>query len=118
MILPDPTPAEIAAMHAACAWFTKVEIFGYRFGSGNFLADRNSPGGRKLEAEAGAGPIWARYYQIGTDKPIFGDRDKTIHDDVNDLSLERRNGYSWFNTEGIAVLNDYKTWAQTHSLAK
>ncbi len=118
MSLPGPTPAEVAAVHAACAWFTKVEIFGYRFGSGNFLADRNSPGGRKLEAIAGAGPIWARYYQIGTDKPIFGDRDKTIHDDVNDLSLERRNGYSWFNMQGIDVLNDYKTWAQTHSNPK
>ena len=31
-------------------------------------------------ANAGAGPIWARYYQIDTDIPIFGDRDKTIHD--------------------------------------
>lgn len=115
MSLPNPTPAEVAAVHAACAWFVKVEIFGFRYGSGNFFADRSSPGGRKLVAVAGAGPIWARYYQIGTDKPIFGDRDKTIHDDVNELSLERRNGYSWFNTEGIAVLNEYKTWAQAHS---
>jgi PelA/Pel-15E family pectate lyase len=118
MSLPDPTPAEVAAVHAACAWFTKVEIMGYRFGSGNFMADRASPGGRKLVAVEGAGPIWARYYQIGTDKPIFGDRDKTIHDDVNDLSLERRNGYAWFNTAGIAVLNEYKTWAQAHPPAK
>ena len=114
MSLPNPTPAEVAAVHAACAWFVKVEIFGFRFGSGNFMADRSSQGGRKLVAVAGAGPIWSRYYQIGTDKPIFGDRDKTIHDDVNELSLERRNGYSWYNTEGIAVLNQYKTWAQTH----
>ena len=114
MSLPNPTPAEVATVHAACAWFVKVEIFGFRFGSGNFMADRSSAGGRKLVAVEGAGPIWSRYYQIGTDKPIFGDRDKTIHDDVNDLSLERRNGYSWFNTEGIAVLNEYKTWAQVH----
>src|SRR5580658_6077892 len=114
MSLPDPTPAEVAAVHAACSWFTKVEIFGYRYGSGNFFADRNSPAGRKLEAVAGAGPIWARYYQIGTDKPIFGDRDKTIHDDVNELSLERRNGYAWFNSAGVAVLNDYKSWAPAH----
>ncbi len=114
MSLPNPTPAEAAAVHAACAWFTKVEIFGYRFGSGNFFADRRSPEGRKLVAVAGAGPIWARYYQIGTDKPIFGDRDKAIHDDVNELSLERRNGYSWFNTAGVAVLNEYKSWAQKH----
>ena len=111
---PKPTPTQIAAVQAACAWFTKVEIMGYRFGSGNFMADRRSAAGRKLVAAAGAGPIWSRYYQIGTDKPIFGDRDKTIHDDVNDLSLERRNGYSWFNTGGVAVLSDYKTWEQAH----
>ena len=116
MQLPNPTPAEVAAVHAAAAWFTKVEIRGYRFGSGDFRADRNSPEGRKLVAVAGAGPIWSRYYQIGAGKPIFGDRDKTIHDNVNELSRERRNGYSWFNTEGIAVLAQYKTWAQTHPI--
>ncbi|SPE20934.1 Pectate lyase [Candidatus Sulfotelmatomonas gaucii] len=114
MSLPDPTPAEVAAVHAACAWFTKVEILGYRYGSGNFMADRSSPDGRRLVAVAGAGPLWSRYYQIGTDKPIFGDRDKTIHDDVSELSRERRNGYSWFNSQGVAVLNEYKTWAQAH----
>jgi PelA/Pel-15E family pectate lyase len=114
MRLPNPTPAEVAAVHNAAAWIEKVEIHGYRFGSGDFRADRNSTDGRKLVAVEGAGPIWSRYYQIGTDKPIFGDRDKTIHDDVNDLSRERRNGYSWFNTEGLAVLADYKTWAQAH----
>jgi PelA/Pel-15E family pectate lyase len=118
MSLPNPTPVEVAAVHAACAWFVKVEIFGFRYGSGNFMADRSSSGGRKLVAVEGAGPTWARYYQIGTDKPIFGDRDKTIRDDVNDLSLERRNGYSWYNTEGVAVLNEYKTWAQAHPLPK
>ena len=68
---------------------------------------------RSLRSQ-GAGPIWSRYDQIGTDKPIFGDRDKTIHDDVNEISRERRNGYSWFNSEGIAVLNEYKTWAPAH----
>lgn len=116
MQLPDPTPAEVAAVHAAAAWFAKVAIYGYRFGSGDFRADRNSPDARKLVAVQGAGPIWSRYYQIGTDKPIFGDRDKTIHDDVNELSRERRNGYSWFNSQGIAVLAQYKTWALAHPL--
>lgn len=52
--------------------------------------------GRRLVAKPGAGPIWARFYDIATLRPIFGDRDRTIHDDVNALSLERRNGYSWY----------------------
>jgi PelA/Pel-15E family pectate lyase len=114
MQLKNPTPAQVAAVYDAVAWIEKVEIHGYRFGSGDFRADRSSADGRKVVAVEGAGPIWSRYYQIGTDKPIFGDRDKTIHDDVNELSRERRNGYSWFNTEGVAVLADYKTWAQAH----
>lgn len=114
MSLADPTPAEVAAVRDAAAWFKKVEIFGYRWGSGNFFADRRSPEGRKLEKDPGAGPIWSRFYKIGTDKPIFGDRDKTVHDDVNDLSRERRNGYAWFNTEGVDMLAEYKTWAQAH----
>ncbi len=114
MQLRNPTPEEIAAVNDAAAWIRKVEIRGYRFGSGDFRADRSSPEGRKLVAVEGAGPIWSRYYQIGTDKPIFGDRDKTIHDDVNDLSRERRNGYSWYNTGGIEVLSQYTTWTQAH----
>ena len=114
MQLPDPSPPEVAVVHAAAAWLTKVEIYGFRYGSGEFRADRDSPEGRQLAAVAGAGPIWSRYYQIGTDKPIFGDRDKTIHDEVNDLSRERRNGYAWFNSGGISMLEMYKTWAATH----
>jgi len=114
MSLPQPTIAEIAAVHAAAAWFTKTEIFGFRYGGGDFRAMRNDPNGRMLVAVPGAGPIWARYYQIGTDKPIFGDRDKTIHDNVNEIGRERRNGYSWYNTEGIALLTQYKTWSAAH----
>ncbi|HEV2325289.1 MAG TPA: pectate lyase [Terracidiphilus sp.] len=114
MSLPDPMPAEIAAVRDAAEWFRKVEIFGYRYGSGNFFSDRRSPQGRMLVAVSGAGPIWARFYQIGADKPIFGERDKTIHDDVNELSRERRNGYAWFNAEGVAMLAEYKTWERAH----
>jgi PelA/Pel-15E family pectate lyase len=114
MGLPNPAPAEVAAVHAAAGWMTKTEILGYRYGSGNFSADRASSDGRKLTAVEGAGPIWARYYQISTNQPIFGDRDKTIHDSVNELSRERRNGYAWYNSAGVAVLVHYKTWALTH----
>ena len=62
----------------------------------------------------GNGPIWARYYDLNTDRPIFGDRDKTIHDDVNEISAERRNGYSWFGDGPKRALERYAEWAKTH----
>jgi PelA/Pel-15E family pectate lyase len=70
--------------------------------------------GRKLVPTPGSGPTWARYYELGTDRPIFGDRDKTIHDTVNELSLERRNGYGWYRDTPKRVLDRYPAWNQTH----
>ena len=75
--------------------------------------------GRRLVPAPGNGPIWARYYEIGTDRPIFGDRDKSIHDNVNEISKERRNGYSWYNqrarTDARTVCGLEKT-TRTHRI--
>ncbi|HZL77965.1 MAG TPA: pectate lyase [Candidatus Limnocylindrales bacterium] len=107
MQLPEPAANEVAAVHAAAAWFEKTKIEGKAFKS-------SDSDGRKLSAAPGSGPIWARYYEIGTDRPIFGDRDKTIHDDVNEISRERRMGYGWFNDTAKQVAQHYAKWAKLH----
>jgi PelA/Pel-15E family pectate lyase len=66
--------------------------------------------GRRLVAAPGAGPLWSRFYDITSFKPVFGDRDKSIHDDVNELSAERRNGYSWYNNGPARALRVYEQW--------
>jgi len=71
---------------------------------------------RKLVDAPGSGPIWSRHYEIGTDRPIFGDRDKTIHDDVNEISRERRQGYGWFRDAPKRVLDHYAKWAELHPM--
>jgi PelA/Pel-15E family pectate lyase len=106
MRLPQPNPAVVDAVHAAVAWFRKAAIYGKAYGRG---AD-----GRRLTAADGAGPIWARFYEIGTDRPIFGDRDKSLHDEVNEISLERRNGYSWYNGAPQEALDRYGEWSKSH----
>ena len=107
MALPDPSPAVVAAVHAAAAWFEKVTIRGFAY--------RMVPNvGRSLVADEKAGPLWARYYEIGTDRPLFGDRDKSIHDKVEEISAERRNGYQWFNGGAAQALERYAKWAPAH----
>lgn len=44
---------------------------------------------------------WARYYELGTNRPIYGDRDRKIHYTLAELSEERRNGYGWEGDFGI-----------------
>ena len=91
MDLPDPNAEVVAAVHAAADWYQKARIT-----SGS---------------HAGS---WARFYQIGTDLPLFGDRDRSIHDTVTEISAERQKGYSWFNNAGQAALTRYEKWSQTH----
>jgi len=105
MGLPKPSPAVVRSVDAAAAWFEAHRIMGYTWSGG-----RSTPGGRSLAASPGAGPLWARYYSMETGKPVFGDRDKTIHDDVMELSLERRNGYGWYGTEPVEALKQYAEW--------
>ena len=107
MELPEPNSNVVAAVHAAVAWFEKTKIEGQAFR----VVGTES---RKLVAAPGSGPLWARYYEIGTDKPIFGDRDLTIHDDVNELSRERRKGYGWFKDTPKRVFQHYAKWAKLH----
>jgi len=104
MQLPHPDSNVITAVRAAVAWFDKTKIMG--------VAYKRTGGERQLVAAPGEGPIWARYYELGTDRPIFGDRDKTIHDTVSELSLERRNGYGWYRDSPKRVLEHYRRWSQ------
>jgi PelA/Pel-15E family pectate lyase len=109
MSLPNPSPQVIAAVNAGIAWLKSAAIYGYEYAGG-----RGTPEGRVLKPREGAGPIWARYYSVTTQKPIFGDRDKTLHDTVNDLSLERRNGYQWYSNGPQHALDLYAGWSKLH----
>jgi len=40
-------------------------------------------------------------YELGTNRPIYGDRDKKIHYSLEEISEERRKGYSWEGEYGI-----------------
>lgn len=108
MSLPNPSPELVAAIHSGTQWLKHAAIYGYVW------TGRKRPEGNKLVPQAGAGPLWARYYVAQTMKPVFGDRDKTIHDDVNELTLERRNGYNWYNATPKEVLELYESWSKAH----
>jgi PelA/Pel-15E family pectate lyase len=110
MNLSDPSAEEQQAVQAGVAWLRKTAIYGQIWGP--------TREGRKLLAHEGAGPLWARYYLSGADTPIFGDRDKSIHDNVMEISSERRNGYAWYTTEPKAALDRFDAWAMNHPEAK
>lgn len=92
-----------AAVRDGVDWLRAHAIYGQEWTAAG-------PDGRRLVAKPGAGPIWARYYDLRTMRPIFGDRGRQILDDVNQVSLERRNGYSWFSGQPQQALDRYARW--------
>ena len=108
MSLPHPGADVIAAVHDGADWLEKTALYNLKF--------KPAPdgSGRRLQAATGAGPLWSRYVEIGSNHPVFGDRDKTIHDDLDEISKERRDGYSWFGDSSKHALNQYAKWAKVH----
>jgi PelA/Pel-15E family pectate lyase len=107
MKLPNPNSSVVDSVNAAAAWFEKTRIMDIAYKS-------NGTDGRQMIASPGAGPLWSRYYEIGTDRPIFGDRDKSIHDQVNEISKERRQGYGWYRDTPKRALEHYARWRKEH----
>lgn len=105
MSLAKPSTAVVAAVRDGVAYLKSTAIYGQEWTGG-----WGSTEGRHLVAKAGAGPIWPRYISLTTGKPIFGDRDKTIHDDVGELTQERRNGYSWYSAGPQRAIDAYTGW--------
>lgn len=101
---PNPSPRVKAAVNAGVAWLKAHAIYGKAFTS------VSAEEGRKLIDKPGAGPIWSRNYDIQSGRPIFGDWDKGIYDDVNEISKGRRNGYSWYTTAPQKALDAYAAW--------
>jgi PelA/Pel-15E family pectate lyase len=113
MSLPQPSAQVTTAISDGISWLRAHAIYNKAVVGG-----RNTPEGRHLIDQQGAGPLWARFYASDTEKPIFGDRDKTLHDDMSEISLERRNGYAWFNTAPAAALSEYDTWKVSQKARK
>lgn len=107
MELPQPSPAVIQAVEAAVSWFRATQI-------PDTKVERDDKG-MHLVAAPGAKPLWARFYDLKTQQPLFVDRDGSIKAKVSALSLERQQGYGWYQNNAAAVLKAYPKWQ--HKLA-
>ena len=103
-----PSPAIVAAIEGAVGWLESVKIAGYR------LDDTPGADGRKdrhLVADPAAPPLWARFYELGTNQPIFVGRDKIVHYDYHEIERERRGGYDYLGDWPAKLLaRDYPRW--------
>ena len=110
MGLKNPSPQVIEAVESAVAWFEKAKLSGVRWTE---RRDASKPSGFVREAvkDPNAPPIWARFYEIETTRPVFVGRDGVVKYDVAEIDEERRNGYQWYVSTPARLLNEeYPAW--------
>jgi PelA/Pel-15E family pectate lyase len=100
------TPEITGAIEAAIEWFRATRLTGIRW-----VKTNGQSAVIKDAKDAAAPPIWARFYEFETMKPIFLGRDSVIKYNVAEIEPERRNGYAWYVLSPNELLEkDYPKW--------
>jgi PelA/Pel-15E family pectate lyase len=120
MSIEDPDEEVRAAIEGAVAWFDAVKLTGIRIEA---VTDASQPEGedRVLVEDPSAPPLWARFYELETNRPFFSSRCEVdeCEDDpyfmvrysLAEIDNERRVGYAWYGTWPQSLLTvDYPAW--------
>jgi PelA/Pel-15E family pectate lyase len=115
MGIEKPSLQIINAVEGAVKWFAESSLQGIRvekiaakpvrftYHSSNYdfkvVEDKNAP------------PVWARFYEIDTNKPFMANRDGKKVYRLSDVHRERRTGYAWYGYWPADLLEkEYPAW--------
>ena len=102
MSIRKPSAQVIQAVEAGVQWYREVQIDGMEL-----IKDGND---QKVIPNPKAPPLWARFYEIGTNKALFAGRDGIVKYNLAEIEPERRKGYAWYNYNGTELFERYKEW--------
>ena len=113
MEIEEPADEIVNAIEGAVAWVRSVEMKGWRQ---ERVKNDDGRSERKLVADPEADSLWARFYELKTNRPLYLDRDSKFRYDYSEISYERRSGYSYHGSWGASLLEkDYPRWREKHA---
>lgn len=117
MSIDKPSAEIVDAVNAGAAWLESAKLTGFRI-------DRVEADSQRFDyhaadydlvvvEDAGAKPIWARFYDLETSKPFLASRDGKRVYQLSEVDAERRTGYSWYGYWPANFLEaEYPAWQQ------
>jgi PelA/Pel-15E family pectate lyase len=114
LMMQPVTPEIEKSIKSAVQWFKDSKIDGYTYN----VSKEREKAIRTLSKKEGSA-VWARFYDIPTNKPVFGDRDGSVKFNYEEVSEERRMGYSWYNEAGTKLIeNEFPKWLKRNKLTQ
>ena len=114
MSIDEPTPEIVAAIEGAVRWLRSVAMSGVRV---HRIPTPDGRVDRVLVEDPDSSPLWARFYELGTNRPLYLDRDSVYRYDYSEIGIERRSGYSYHGTWAASLLEkEHPRWLARHGL--
>jgi PelA/Pel-15E family pectate lyase len=114
MSIDHPSQAIKTAIDDAVVWFRESAIANTRVrtipAERMITPFRVSISDRIVVVDSGAPPIWTRYYELKTHRPLFCNRDSKVVYSLAEVARERRDGYGWYTYSPQQVLDEYPRW--------
>lgn len=110
MEIEQPSAEVVEAIEGAVRWLDRVRLTGLEVRT---VRDEGLPRGydRVVVENPAAPPLWARFYEIGTNRPMFVGRDGVIRERLADIEHERRVGYAYLGSWPRELLDTtYPAW--------
>ncbi|MDB5111299.1 MAG: pelA [Mucilaginibacter sp.] len=114
MSIDNPSKQIVYAIQNSVAWFQDSKIYNTRINTipapRMQTPFRISTSDRVVVTDPTAPPIWTRYYELKTHRPLFCNRDSKVVYTLAEVDRERRDGYGWYIYSPQQVLNKYPEW--------
>lgn len=111
MSVPNPSAAIKKSLDAAITWLESVKIVGIKTQD---IADVSQKSGKdRVVISDPNSTLWARFYDLQTNKPFFTGRDSIPKSSLAEIENERRVGYAFYGAwPKKLIISDYPLWKE------
>jgi PelA/Pel-15E family pectate lyase len=118
MSINNPDDRIIKSVQCAVRWFEDSKIYHTKVKTVKAPAEKSKWKTTTYDlvviTDSLAKPIWTRYYEPGTARPLFCDRNGKFLYSLAEVSRERRSGYGWYTYAPQEVLDKYPEWQKKY----
>lgn len=107
MALPRPSTQVADAIRDGVAWLEKG---GEELSLGEVYPSTRALG--SLVSQSSSGRLWAHFYSLSTQTPVFSDANRTLYNNFEALSRDLQRNHSWYTGRPESAIEAYRAWSK------
>lgn len=110
MQIRNPSQDVVIAVVSALEWMDQVRIRGMHYET---FEMEDGQIDRRLLPDGNAPDLWARFYELGSNRPVYFGRDRILRYNIADIERERRVGYAYIGRWADKLFKEANVWRES-----